>query len=109
MVQLVDFTTWSRHVNGVVRESTLDHVYASDPTLLTNLSDLKPIFGNHCMVHFKYTAGRSVVKTTFILYSGARIRWTCHSYKCLNAGYIYNYEHVTTQQYVSDMESPICA
>jgi exonuclease III len=64
MVQLVDFTTWSRKVNGVVRESVLDHVYASDPTLLTNLSSLRPVFGDHCLVHFKYTAGRPLVKTT---------------------------------------------
>jgi hypothetical protein len=64
VVQLVDFTTWSRQVSGVVRVSVLDHVYASDPTLLTNLSGIKPIFGDHCMVQFKYAAGRPVVKTT---------------------------------------------
>jgi hypothetical protein len=65
MVQLVDFPTWSRQVNGVARVLlALDHVYASDPTLLTNLSGIKPIFGDHCMVQFKYAAGRPVVKTT---------------------------------------------
>jgi hypothetical protein len=39
-------------------------VYASDPTLVSNLSGLKPIFGDHCLVHFEYTAGKPVFNTT---------------------------------------------
>jgi endonuclease/exonuclease/phosphatase family metal-dependent hydrolase len=31
LMQLVDFPTWSRTVNGVLKESILDHIYTQDP------------------------------------------------------------------------------
>ena len=35
MIQLVDFNTWSRLVNGAWRYSIIDHVYTTDETLIT--------------------------------------------------------------------------
>jgi hypothetical protein len=62
-MQLVDFPTWSRSVNGILRESILDHVYVSDPTSVLNLSSLKPHFGDHRMVYFDVFNGKTEIKS----------------------------------------------
>ena len=33
--QIVNFTTWSRIINGITKESLLDHVYTNDITIVT--------------------------------------------------------------------------
>ena len=35
--QIAEFPTWSRIINYVLKESTLDHVYLSDPTVCTDI------------------------------------------------------------------------
>jgi hypothetical protein len=47
--QLITFPTWTRVVNGVTRESILDHVYSSDPTSIANISSACPVFGDHLL------------------------------------------------------------
>ena len=37
LIQLVDFPTWSRTINGTERTSILDHIYVEDPTIVSNL------------------------------------------------------------------------
>ncbi len=51
-------------INVVLRESLLDHVYSWNHTLVNNLSCLKPIVGDHVLVHFDYTVGIPAVNTT---------------------------------------------
>ena len=34
--QLVDFCTWSRTINGIKKESILDHVYVNNPAVINN-------------------------------------------------------------------------
>ena len=65
MVQLVDFWTWSRLVNGVWRESILDHVYTKDATLIANLRSINTLIGDHKMVIFKLNEKKA---TPAILY-----------------------------------------
>ena len=50
LVQLVQFKTWSRTINGVRKESTLDHIYTDDATLVTEVTFKVPTFGNHNLV-----------------------------------------------------------
>ena len=50
--QLIDFVTWSRLVNNICKSSVLDHVYVTDRTSISNIQSLKPIFGDHLLVHF---------------------------------------------------------
>ena len=42
--QLVDFETWRRVVNGVMKTSILDHVYTDD---ITSVRDLKASTAHH--------------------------------------------------------------
>ena len=50
LVQIVSLPTWSRFVNGTLRESLIDHIYISDLTLATDLYSVKPIFGDHLLL-----------------------------------------------------------
>ena len=42
LIQMVEFKTWSRVVNNVLRESIIDHIYVSDPTMFIDLQSTKP-------------------------------------------------------------------
>ena len=50
MIQIIEFPTWSRIVNNELKESTLDHIYLTDPTICTNIESLKPCFGDHMLI-----------------------------------------------------------
>ena len=50
LAQVVNFVTWYILVGVTIRSSTLDHIYIKDPTLLKNVSSLKPLFGDHSMI-----------------------------------------------------------
>ena len=49
-VQMINFPTWSRLVNGRLRESVLDHVYTSNPTVVCDLYSVQPMFGDHLLL-----------------------------------------------------------
>ena len=48
--QIIDFCTWSRIVNGVEKESLLDHVYVTDLATIKAVHYLEPVFGDHVLV-----------------------------------------------------------
>jgi hypothetical protein len=48
--QFVDFPTWSRTIKNVKKESTLDHVYCNDFSLIGKCYFLTPCFGDHVPV-----------------------------------------------------------
>ena len=65
LLQLVKFSTWSRMVGMTLRSSILDHIYVNDVTLVTNISQLKPIFGDHKLVMAELCSNRPQPKITF--------------------------------------------
>ena len=50
LIQLVDFPTWSRIVNNVLRESILDHICVKDPTMVGRVHSTKPCFDDHMLI-----------------------------------------------------------
>ena len=54
LIQIVENPTWSRIVNGTLRESLLDHIYVNDVTLFNEASEMTPYFGDHKMVYCTY-------------------------------------------------------
>ena len=52
--QLVEFSTWTRTINGVRKESILDHIYTDNDTLINEVTFKVPIFGDHNLVIAKY-------------------------------------------------------
>ena len=47
---MVKFPTWQRIVNNVLKQSILDYVYVQDPTIVLNVTSLKPLIGDHKLV-----------------------------------------------------------
>ena len=52
LVQLVNFVTWSRSVNAVIKESTLDHIYTDNVSLVNEVTFKDPTFGDHRLIIF---------------------------------------------------------
>ena len=50
--QLIDFPTWERVTIHGVKNSTLDHIYVKDCTLISTISSVKPNFGDHLLITF---------------------------------------------------------
>ena len=42
LFQIVNFPTWSRTINNVVKQSTLDHVYTNSNHLVNSVTSLTP-------------------------------------------------------------------
>ena len=63
--QLVNFTTWTRTVGGVVRESIIDHIYSTNSTLASSLGCSKPCFGDHFLIHVEYCMEREASKPVY--------------------------------------------
>ena len=53
LVQLVEFETWSRLVQGTWRSSILDHVYTNDGTVINELNAVDSVIGDHKILTFK--------------------------------------------------------
>ena len=52
LVQLIDFPTWERIVNNEIKNSVLDHLYVRDCTLISEITSLKTLIGDHLLVMF---------------------------------------------------------
>ena len=64
LIQIIEFPTWSRIVNGVLRESTLDHVYLTVPSVCSSVESLKPCFGDHVLITITINAARNLPEIT---------------------------------------------
>ena len=50
LTQIVNFPTWHRNINGIDKESTLDHIYIEDTTKIESLTDVTPEIGDHKLI-----------------------------------------------------------
>ena len=49
LYQTVEFCTWSRIINGVKKESLLDHVYVNNLSAIKDVHMIEPVFGDHVL------------------------------------------------------------
>jgi hypothetical protein len=77
--QLVNFTTWTRTIGEIVRESTIDHFYSTKLTLLSTVSYSKPCFGDHFIINIDYCMEREASKPV------VRRNWKHYSKEGFNA------------------------
>ena len=52
LIQLVNCATWSRIVNDSYKESLLDHIYVTDPTISKSITTVRPCFGDHLLMGY---------------------------------------------------------
>ena len=50
LAQIVYFDTWSRVINGIKKESLIDHIYVNDISTVINVKFEVPTFGDHVLV-----------------------------------------------------------
>ena len=55
LIQIVTGTTWSRIINGIKKESLIDHAYVNNPASIINVFNKSPIFGDHSIVVVELT------------------------------------------------------
>ena len=55
LTQLIHFPTWTRTINGIKKESILDHVYTDNVALVNDITFTVPTFGDHKLVIAKLT------------------------------------------------------
>lgn len=62
MVQHVTEPTWERIVNGVLKHSTIDHIYSTENCSVQQLSYEKTIYGDHKLVMFQLVYKEKEIK-----------------------------------------------
>ena len=62
LTQVVHDCTWSRVVNGSIKESILDHVYIGDATLVEGLTMINPAVGDHKLIKLNLSSTRQTPK-----------------------------------------------
>ena len=50
LTQIVNFPTWCHNINGIDKESILDHIYLRDTTRLNSLNNITPEIGDHKLI-----------------------------------------------------------
>ena len=50
LTQIVNFPTWHRNINGIDKESTLDHIYTKETTKIESLTNVTPEIGDHKLI-----------------------------------------------------------
>ena len=65
LTQMVDFPTWSRTINGVIKESTIDHIYISNPYQITNIDHNSIIYTDHELITFKINQEKNSPSVTW--------------------------------------------
>ena len=81
LYQLVDFPTWSRRINNLLKQSTLDHVYVSNYASVLDCNSFHPPFGDHIPVVVEINHSKPVIKTS------TRRDW--HFYTALNCSTVF--------------------
>ena len=51
LLQLVNFNTWSRNINGVRKQSCLDHIYLNCIETIVSVNQICPTFVDNLLVH----------------------------------------------------------
>ena len=62
LVQIIEFTTWSRSINGNLKQSLLDHVYVTNFAMIENIDFEVPTFGDHLLIKVKVLVKSKIVK-----------------------------------------------
>ena len=52
LIQIIEFPTWHRVINNVLKQSVIDHVYVKDPTDISNIYAIEPLVGDHKLIIF---------------------------------------------------------
>ena len=104
MLQIVDYRTWSRNINGILKESTLDHIYVNDVTIVQNLYPITPEIGDHKLIVVEIN-GFPQVPTPYIKRNWKNYNINDLRIRLMQCNFDYGIENV--QQYWNRFENDI--
>ena len=64
LIQLINFDTWTRFVNGSKRSSIIDHIYTNNPFAINNIGNVETEIGDHLLIICKVTGSKNPPKIT---------------------------------------------
>ena len=79
LIQIITETTWSRVINGIKKESVLDHVFVANVASVINVSYKPKLFGDHTLVVVDL-----IVKPLNVVKSTTNRNWS--NYNSVNIG-----------------------
>ena len=62
LIQIIEFDTWSRVINGIKKSSLIDHVYVTDISSVIDVKFEVPIFGDHVLAIVNLALDKNVPK-----------------------------------------------
>ena len=104
LTQVVNFPTWSRSVNNIHKESTLDHIYCQNPLNIINLHSLKPHFGDHLMISFDI---EGKLPRPVYAYKRSWVNYSKGSLCTILAGVNWNIDDDSVQDYWNTFENKL--
>ena len=78
LTQIVEFPTWSRIINGIRKESLLDHVYLNNMATFNSVYYDSPVFGDHVLVITEL----SLLTVTTKVNNALMRKWSLYSKTC---------------------------
>ena len=78
-MQIIDITTWSRSIKGILKQSLLDHVYVSNFAMVENVEFDVPIFGDHVLDKVKLICEKASSQNIIKI----KQAWSKYSTECI--------------------------
>ena len=104
LTQIVNFPTWCRNINGIDKESILDHIYLRDTTRLNSLNNITPEIGDHKLIIIDISTMEVKPKVTM------KRTWREYSQELLLnrlSGCEFDYSITNVQQFWNNLENKI--
>ena len=104
LTQIVNFPTWCRNINGIDKESILDHIYLRDTTRLNSLNNITPEIGDHKLIIIDISTMEVKPKVTM------KRTWREYSQELLLnrlSGCEFDYSITNVQQFWNNLENNI--
>ena len=101
-LQMVKFPTWSRVISNVLKESTLDHIYVNNASLMERCSYIEPYHGDHRIVLIDINLTKPPPTTTL------RRNWYNYSPQLLNerlSAMNLNFDDTSVQELWNSLEN----
>ena len=104
LTQIVNFPTWCRNINGIDKESILDHIYLRDTTRLNSLDNITSEIGDHKLIIIDISTMEVKPKVTM------KRTWREYSQELLLnrlSGCEFDYSITNVQQFWNNLENKI--
>ena len=65
LIQLIDFISWHKVINNVLKTSILDHIYVKEPNFVSNITSATPLIGDHKIITYNISSAPESPKVVY--------------------------------------------